>query len=544
MADYTSLVLAEKNPSKRATMIDQILKSGNTYDTKTVSIADKANASANPITTTPRTNTAPLAGPTTPNRVDILNASDTIGGNIQPSYATSYQPTQAPSGNIIKYKDQAGNIQELNESYEKSGQLPKGWVRYNEQTTTTPTVTDIAESLRKANLESAKSGLGATRENVLAKLSTQKSQIEPRITEQRSSAVSGTAIAQKRLADLIPFSGTMAGTQLNKAEQINTGLQQRQSELDKIKEQEYADIASQETEAERVYQQGLAQSDAEAMQTYQQRLLQQQQQADERAYQDKQTAEQRTYNEQQLADERAYTEQKNKEQQTREDYLVNIGQFDKNFQAEINNLKAQGIPDDDYRVMALKTARTEKIANLDAAKQNAYLKSIADEEEKQEQALELAKWRFNLGMPATQADSQLLGIAVGQVSPAQVIKQAELALAKQKEARVASGKSSGGSSSGSGAKNTDGTPTKPIVTTATLRSQIDKNVATEIASRGLLDNATTMNQLRADQIIRYSENGQLTDKQASELIATYGLTQSEVEQAERRLQLMGSLGGK
>lgn len=320
----------------------------------------------------------------------------------------------------------------------------------------------LLEQQKQARLNTAQTGLQATRENVLANLATKKAEIDPRIAQSRASAVSGTAIAQKRLADLIPFAGTMAGTQVARGEQLNTDLQNRQSELDVQREQSFKDISTQETEAERAYQQGLALAQSQAQEQYlteqlqnartqEERAYAQQLLNDQRAYTERLTADERSYQaqlqqqqlaqqQQQLQEQRAYQEQQAEKQQQREDYIATINQYQKDYTAEINKLTAQGVPDTDYRMMALKSERAKKVANLEEAKQNAYIQSLKDEQDKQEQALELAKWRFDNGLPATQMDAQLLGVPVGQVSPAQAIKNAELALAKQKKA---SGSSSG-----------------------------------------------------------------------------------------------------
>jgi len=481
--------------------------------------------------------------PTTPTREQLLST--------QPAQSTPQPIPQ--TGRLINYYDKAGNLQQLDESYAKSGQVPSGWTT-TAPITQQPTQLGVADQILKnrqeserlaqeaynRQIESAKTGLATERQQGLTLLGRQKAEIEPRIAQQRASAVSGTTIAQKRLADLIPFSGTMAGTQVQRGEELNTGLQQRQSELDVAKQTQYSDIANKEQDLESAYQSGLRQAESTGQASLASQLSDIQRNYANQSVEEIARQEGISREDAQIA--KADADKKLSVE--KEDFLTNINQYAGNFQAEIENLKSQGIADNDYRLQALRTARVGKLASMAEAQQEAEIARIKDEEEKQQQAFELAKWRFDNGLPATKLDSQLLGVPVGQVSPAQVIKQAELALAKQKEARVASGKSSGSSSSGSGAKSANGTPTKPIVTTATLRSQIDKNVTTEIASRGLLDNATTMNQLRADQIIRYSENGQLTDKQAAELIATYGLTQSEIEQAERRLNLVRGLGGQ
>lgn len=45
----------------------------------------------------------------------------------------------------------------------------------------------------------------------------------------------------------------------------------------------------------------------------------------------------------------------------KQDYVNNVSQYQNDFQAEINRLREQGVPDSDYRIQALNNARNEKI---------------------------------------------------------------------------------------------------------------------------------------------------------------------------------------
>lgn len=400
--DYTALIAKETDDARRKLLEQQ----------KSEKIADIQKAGLNyqnpiDLATFRNQNTQSVQTPSQYQYTENELAAQKAGAEARAREAAGI----TENVDLVSYIDQGGNIQRIRK--DQISNVPKEWKLYTGQVSTNDASLD---AMKKAQLESAKSSLGATRENILSKLSEQKKQIEPRIAQSRASAVSGTAIAQKRLADLIPFSGTMMGAQVAQGEQLNTDLQARQSELDIQKEQAYKDIANQEIEAERLYQQGISQAEADAMQEYQQRLLEQQK----------------------IADERAYQEQQAKTQQEREDYLSNIGQFQKDYTAEINRLMAEGVPENDYRMMALKSERAKKVAALDEAKQNAYIQALKDEQDKQEQAFELAKWRFDNGLPATQMDAQLLGVPVGKVSPAQAIKQAELVLSQQRKASSSS----------------------------------------------------------------------------------------------------------
>lgn len=215
--------------------------------------------------------------------------------------------------------------------------------------------------------------------------------------------------------------------------------------------------------------------------------------------------------------------------QKRDDFAATINPKE-DITAKIQALEKQGVNPDDYRIVEYKKARINKIANMDQANFERELANIKAAEERLEAALAFAWKKFNAGLPADPVTAKLIGVNVGQIIPEQSIKDAQLELDKIKT-RISQSKAS---------KEKEA---KPIVSTPNIRSQIDKNVTNMIETRDLDPKDNILRQLRADEIIKYSDNGQLTDKQAMELIATYGLTQSEIEQAERRRELISSLGG-
>ena len=104
--------------------------------------------------------------------------------------------------------------------------------------------------------------------------------------------------------------------------------------------------------------------------------------------------------------------------------------------AKLNELEKQGVGADDYRVVELKKARLNKIANMDQNNFERELANIKAEGDKQEAALEYAWKKFNSGLPADPVTARLLGINAGTVIPEQKIKEVQLALDKIKASKT------------------------------------------------------------------------------------------------------------
>lgn len=144
----------------------------------------------------------------------------------------------------------------------------------------------------------------------------------------------------------------------------------------------------------------------------------------------------------QIEDQRYQSQiDKQNEAQNRADFAATINPQE-DLTQKINDLTAQGVPESDYRITELKKARVQKLAQMAQAEYEAELAKEKDQAKREEQAFEIAKWKFEQGMPADAITSTLLGIPVGSKIPSQQIKEAELAIQQRKAA------SSGSSSSG------------------------------------------------------------------------------------------------
>lgn len=127
-----------------------------------------------------------------------------------------------------------------------------------------------------------------------------------------------------------------------------------------------------------------------------------------------------------------------KEQQKLEsNYAATINPLDDQT-AIIQKLKSQGVPDDDYRVIAHQKVRVAKLGQMADQQYQAELARIKDEDERQEQAFETAKWKFEQGMPADSVTASLLKIPMGTIIPSQRIKEAQLQLDKIKASKSSS----------------------------------------------------------------------------------------------------------
>lgn len=151
------------------------------------------------------------------------------------------------------------------------------------------------------------------------------------------------------------------------------------------------------------------------------------------------TLDRRLQSEQIAKEEKRYQEAKTADEQDRirKDYASSINPLDDQT-AIIQRLKAQGVPDSDYRIIEHQKVRVGKLQANEEAKALQQAQAIKDEKERQEFAIEWAWKRFEAGLPADKLTADLFNVPVGSVIPAQRAKDAQLALARQREARVAS----------------------------------------------------------------------------------------------------------
>lgn len=198
------------------------------------------------------------------------------------------------------------------------------------------------------------------------------------------------------------------------------------------------------------------------------------------------------------------------QQQQREDFAATINPQE-DLTAKLNQLTAQGVPDTDYRVIELKKARTQKLANMAEQQYAAELSREKDETKRQEQAFETAKWKFEQGMPADSVTATLLGIPVGSVIPSQRIKEAQSQLDK-----IRASKSSSGGSGGSKPK-----ADKPNITISDLEKGIERQFPEE-------STAEEESAIAARYIAEGIINGTISVEDAERLAIQYGVTENMI----------------
>lgn len=96
--------------------------------------------------------------------------------------------------------------------------------------------------------------------------------------------------------------------------------------------------------------------------------------------------------------------QKEKEDQARADYLNTMDRFYDNYQQEINNLLASGVPENDYRIQYLKSERQKKIAAQREAQASPSVTPY--------QQLQSAQWAVKNGIMSV-ADYNALRASLG-----------------------------------------------------------------------------------------------------------------------------------
>jgi len=299
----------------------------------------------------------------------------------------------------------------------------------------------LAEQQRQSTITANTAALGQQKDTAMSQLSTQRTGATDLANKSKVGAVTGTKMAGKRLSELIPFGSGMAGDNVRNATGLETGLQQRQTDIDTQKQAELANIATKEQQAQSVYSSGLMQARAGADATaYSQQLGN---------LADYNTG---AFNQALTADERAYQERLTNTTNDKNSYLGTINRYSDNYQQEINNLKAQGVPDSDYRIQALQSVRQDKVVAQNNAQITADNATATAQSEQQAAQQESAYNLFKLTGRLTPDMAAILGIPENTTT-------ADYANMMADNARMSSGGSSGGSSIGSSSYSSGGVKT-------------------------------------------------------------------------------------
>lgn len=301
-------------------------------------------------------------------------------------------------------------------------------------------------------------------------LQAEKSTIDPMFAGQTRQAVTQGAMSKKSFSDFLAEKGLSASGLAGQGEiSQNVATQGQLGDIEARRGQSLSDIARRTSEVEQARQYGIQGAESEAAMTESQNRLNDLLKRQEEARQDAIRREQFGREDARYNQEIARSETQRQQDIARQDQLIQQGytREDAQRQAEIervakanqeskaerdaaqsridfaatinpkedltaklNELEKQGVPQDDYRVIELKKARINKIANMDQADFERELANIKAIDDQQEAALAFAWKKFSSGMPADPITARLLGVEVGQVIPEQKIKEAQLALDK------------------------------------------------------------------------------------------------------------------
>ena len=258
-----------------------------------------------------------------------------------------------------------------------------------------------SEAMKRAQIAQGTASLQGALGDSQAELARQQQSLDPRYSALKSSAVTGTRVAQKRLSQLLPFSGVMAGSKARQAEDIEVALQNRQSDLDATRAEEAADIAYRGESALRDYNTGLQQVQAGASADEFARNISSSQTADDRFLQQAMLQEERDYNAQlaeqsRLADAQALATQTASKQSSD---TLNLAMDKWNMGIPLNEAEAQalGVPAGTTKP---KTVTTSGTGGLSASALNTN-----------------AKWKLQNGIPLSANEANILGVPEGYVMP-------------------------------------------------------------------------------------------------------------------------------
>lgn len=88
-----------------------------------------------------------------------------------------------------------------------------------------------------------------------------------------------------------------------------------------------------------------------------------------------------------------------KQLQEQENYANTIGAYSNDYMAQINQLKAAGVPEDDYRLRVLYAARNQKIANQKSSQAEAEQQDFENYIKQQNLALNQARTNYTISRP-------------------------------------------------------------------------------------------------------------------------------------------------
>lgn len=401
-----------------------------------------------------------------------------------------------PEPELVEYVDRGGNIQRIRK--DQVANVPKDWTLkgdVNQQDQFSTLAKQLADAQKQKNIAALQQAYDKT----VSSLQAEKSGLDPMFGAQTRQAVTQSMMAKKSFSDFLAEKGLGASGLSGQGEIAqNVALQGELGGIEARKGQALSDVARRMTEAQQVRDYGIAGAESDAA------MLNAQQQLERLKQQ-----EQRDYAEQ----------QQNKEKQE-QNYASTINPLDDQT-AIIQRLKSQGVPDDDYRIVAHQKVRVAKLGQMADREYQSELAKIKDEAERQEQAFETAKWKFEQGMPADSVTSKLLGIPVGSVIPSQRIKEAQLEIDRIRALKSGTSKPKA---------------EKPNVTVSDFEKGIEMQFPEE-------STAQEESSIAARYIAEGIANGTISVKDAERLAVRYGVTESMIRSytAQQKFNVMKNL---
>jgi hypothetical protein len=270
------------------------------------------------------------------------------------------------------------------------------------------------ERLAQERLASRKAALKSLRDKTLSSLQAEKSTIAPAYYDLKNTASANSQLRGKKLSELMAAKGYSEGMQGQKMVSENATLQSNLGSLGRQEQSAYDDIARRGTEAEQAYQSGLAQAKADVSSQEAEQMLQELGTLRNYARDDARYADTRSdvlYN-------RDYQQSKD----AMSDYTNTVGRFYNDYAAEINNVKNDGDPSNDWQLPILESARQQKLQNIEALKQSEAEAVAKGQKESYDRAYKM--WE-TLGY-ATPEIASILGIPQGTRTESYVRTQSSI----------------------------------------------------------------------------------------------------------------------
>lgn len=243
------------------------------------------------------------------------------------------------------------------------------------------------------------SNLAQGRDTSLSNLGAEKAKIQPMYYNSRNSEAVGSQLGAKNFAEYMANRGqTRAGASLQGESNrmgtlqgnignLNVAENQAKTENDRMVTDTNNQFARSEADVKNAYNSDVQSASAGLQAQSLQNTIDQLRREQDIARQDADTA----YNRNLDVDNTSY----NRLQDTKNEYANNVSQYYENYQAEINKVKGDGDPSNDWQIAELTKARQQKIGELEAidrAQKVAEAKAEADrikaEEEKAQQGFE------------------------------------------------------------------------------------------------------------------------------------------------------------